>query len=1065
MALFHPKIIQKITENSTSIPEGHLKILEQWAQSIRDGSIYRQKETALHGEFKSRIVQELLGYRPFGNSLSNYDVFAEFPIAGTRVDLALGNFDPNHPEKNECIAPFELKGAKTVLDSIMPGRNKTPVQQAWDYAMDAKGARWVLVSNYIEIRLYAVGYGRQDFERFPLELLTEPKEYARFYNLLCRDNLLGTKTKGWLQQSEQQDKEITDRLYQDYKILRFNLINNIRDNNPSLEFSDAISYAQTILDRILFIAFAEDKELLPENTLKKAYEHKDPYSPRSVWDTFKSLFSSINKGNELLKIPKYNGGLFAEDENINGLNLPDSIFEGFKKLGEYNFDTEVSVTILGHIFEQSISDLEALQQFGDLSVHKKDGKRKKEGVVYTPDFITRYMAEHTIGQYLDTQREKLKAEKTEWFYKTGENKGAFKNEKAELEYWREWQKRLADIKVVDPACGSGAFLVAAFDYLQEEYVRVNERISDLTGNRSLFDPDREILTNNLYGVDINSESIEITKLSLWLKTAKRGKVLNSLDENLRWGDSLIEDSNFSARAFTWKEAFADIFAAGGFDIVLGNPPYVRQEFILHLKPYLQTRFSVYDGTVDLYVYFFELGMRILKPDGMMSYICSSTFFKTSGGKNLRWWLTENTTIDTIIDFGDLQVFEGVTTYPAIMVMKKAKPDTNHVLQFLKIVSTPKDIGHIIQSEGRSLLQASLKGTGWQLEDTNLQNLRSKITNGYKTLKEVYGSPLYGIKTGYNEAFVIDKTTRERLLRNDPKSADLLKPFLEGKDLQKWHVKGRDLWLILIPKGYTKAQSGFQDEENAWKWLEINYKAIAEYLYPFSDRAKKRSDKGDFWWEQRACDYHAAFSEAKIIYPDITNIKKFSFLHSNHYSNDLTFFIPKADMYLAGLMGSTVVWFYLGGICPQIRGGFYRLKSQYVNTIPIPVTAEDIRNEISYNASICHQLSQERYNIEQRVINRISSDLTPPNWNGKLGGKLEDWWILDAKSFHAELKKQFKRELPLKDRDEWDEYLKENAAKIAEFTAQIEKAEADLNKAVYELYKLTPDEIRLIEENV
>ena len=545
MRLFNKKIIEKVIGKKVVIPPEHLDIIQDWANSIQDGSLQRQKETALHGIFTDKIVNKLLGYSSYKDGSSKYDVAVEYPIAGTRVDLALGSFDPNKPSNDACIAPFELKGAKTALDSIMPGRNKTPVQQAWNYAMDVKGAKWVLVSNYIEIRLYAVGYGRQDYESFPLELLTQPKEYKRFYELLCKDNLLGGQTQEWLKQSDSADKDITDRLYQDYKIIRHNLIHVITDNNKSVEFQNAVGLAQIILDRMLFVAFAEDKGLLPDHSLKNSYDHKDPYNPKPVWENFKGLFRAIDQGNPALNIPKYNGGLFAESKNIDALILPDSVFQGFKKIGEYDFQSEIGVTILGHIFEQSIADIEALKEFGDLSLKKKDGKRKKEGVVYTPDSITRFIVDKTLGDYIQRTRHQLiERYVTKESYKAlrndqshpGDIEIKWKNKNAEIQFWRAYQDKLKTIRVVDPACGSGAFLVAAFDYLYAEYDRVNKRIAELSGGTGdIFDLDKEILNNNLYGVDVNAESIEITKLSLWLKTAQRGKVLNSLDDNLRVG--------------------------------------------------------------------------------------------------------------------------------------------------------------------------------------------------------------------------------------------------------------------------------------------------------------------------------------------------------------------------------------------------------------------------------------------------------------------------------------------------------------------------------------------------
>ena len=1085
MPLFHPNVMNKVTAPALEIPPAHTEILAAWAESITGSTIHRQKETALAGLFREKIMTGILGYQPFGSK--SYDVHTEYPLAGNRVDLALGVFDPNDPAQSRCLAPFELKGAKTKLDVIMPGRNKTPVQQAWDYAMDAKGAKWVLVSNYLKIRLYAVGYGRQDYEEFDLAKLTDLAEYTRFYQLLCKENFLGGQTKTWLKESERQDKKITNALYRDYKALRLHLIRDIAKHNPALDKSTAITYAQILLDRALFIAFAEDKGLLPDNSLKKAYEYKDPYAPRSVWETYKSLFTAINQGSSCLNIPKYNGGLFAENAAINDLTLSDRIFEGFKKLSEYDFQSEISVTILGHIFEQSITDLEALHKGLPIeNARRKDGKRKKEGVVYTPPFITAFIVEQTVGGWLQERKKELGFENLpeiseEEFSLHGidikrknftekitpefinKRRNVAKKVKKHINFWEEYQKVLKNIKIVDPACGSGAFLVAAFDYLHTEYILANNLLAELRLKPTdVFDPDKEILTHNLFGVDINSESIEITKLSLWLKTAKRGKVLNTLDDNFCWGDSLIDDTKFSAHAFTWQKSFPDIFKNGGFDVVLGNPPYVRQEFISLMKPYLEKNFKVYEGTVDLYAYFFELGLHILKPDGRMGYICSSTFFKTGSGQKLRTYLKQNAALETIVDFGDLQVFEDVTTYTAIMVMEKGTPEKANSLNFIKVKELPDNLSQLMQVEGKPLLQSTLKDDSWQLEGVDLQTLREKITKKRKTLKEVYGSPMYGIKTGYNKAFVIDAATRDRLIKEDAKSAELIKPLLEGKDIQKWHIQPKDKFLIFTRRG-----------------IDIKkYPAIKAYLKQFKERLtpkpkdwlanKKWQGRklGSYkWFEiQDNIAYHAEFDKPKIIYGHFSVKALFSLDKNCYYSNDKSYIIPDADYFLLGILQSNISWLLLMLMCPFVRGGYYEVRIYFTETLPIPATTPAQKKKIGDIAEACQKAAEERYALQEKVRNRLA-DLTSHRWNGKLSKKLNNWWALDFKAFQTEVKKVFKRDIPVFDRDDWQKYLFIHGSQIADLTAQIEKLESSLNKEVYALFALTPEEIRLVEENV
>lgn len=547
MNLFNRKTLARHIK-PRPIPEHHRAALEAWAQMIHSGRVGKLKETELHWEFASKIAEAVLGYRGPA-SAGEYTVTSEKTILSGSVDLALGRFGGKTPE---ILAPLELKGADTRdLDAIMPGRNKTPVQQAWEYAMNARGVKWVLVSNMIELRLYGFGEGTTAYEAFQLDRLTDPDEYARFMLLLSADSLLSGRTLDLLKQSRAEDRDITDSLYQDYKALRLKLIGAVHIADPTIAALDAIAVAQKILDRVLFIAFAEDTGLLPDNTLNQAFVTRDPYNPRPVWDNFRGLFNGIDKGSEALKIPRYNGGLFQADTVIDSLILPDEVCEGFKALGEYDFASEVSVTVLGHIFEQSIADVERLQAQarGEETEEERatgtTGRRKRDGVVYTPDYIARFIVAETLGAHLgEAFTEILRAHA-----KAGADLSDYaaidwRRKSAELEAWEAYRDRLKTLRIVDPACGSGVFLIMAFDFLKAELSRVNDKIADLQGKdqhiQDLIDPDSEILTNNLFGVDVNSESIEIAKLSLWIKTARRGKVLDSLSGNLRVGDSLIE---------------------------------------------------------------------------------------------------------------------------------------------------------------------------------------------------------------------------------------------------------------------------------------------------------------------------------------------------------------------------------------------------------------------------------------------------------------------------------------------------------------------------------------------
>lgn len=1057
-------------------PEGHLKALTDWAALISSGNIKKIKETALSADFKSKIVEGVLGYTsPVGNS--DYTVESEQKILKGSVDLALGHFADG---KADIIAPFELKGAKTKdLDAIMPGRNKTPVQQAWEYATNNVGTKWVLVSNYLEIRLYGFGEGTQAYEHFDMARLHEPQEYARFMLLLSAENLLGGKTADLLKESRREDKDITDALYADYKALRSTLIDGIRNTTPGIDPLASIATAQTVLDRVLFIAFAEDTGLLPKNILEQAFESEDKFNPRPVWDNFKGLFNAIDKGSNGLGVPKYNGGLFAPDATIDALTLSDEICERFKKIGDYDFASEISVTVLGHIFEQSIADVERLQAIarGEEVEEEKakgtSGRRKRDGVVYTPDYIARFIVEQTVGTHIreifDTTMQSFAKKGTD--VSDYENIQWKRGKSTEINAWRAYRDRLTKLRIVDPACGSGVFLVMAFDFMKAELSRVNDKVNELDPKKQpdLFDPDSEILTNNLFGVDVNSESVEIAKLSLWIKTARRGKVLDSLDDNIMVGDSLIEDSNYAYlnHSFTWQTAFPKIFADGGFDIVLGNPPYVRQELLTPLKPYLSKRFSAYHGSADLFCYFFERGLRILKNNGRMGYICSRTYLKTNSGKPLRQHLLAHAILEHVIDFGDEQVFEGVTTYTAITTMRKGQSSMDQSISYWNVDELPNANFRAAYRANAKLFPQSALGDGsWGFENDALRILRGKIKDGKRTLEEAYSSPYRGILTGRNSAFVIDRHTRDLLISTDPKSDEIIVPFLEGKDLKPWRVEPRDQWLIFTRRGVNI---------DAYPAIKAHLEAHRSILEPKPEgwMPSKPDDKwpgrkkGSYkWYEiQDSVDYHEAFSKPKISYGHFSERPLFSLDDKGLYSNDKSYILQSSDRFLLALLHSSVIWFLLTGDAPPVRGKFYEMRTYFIDALPIPDATVDQKSALASLAETAQIHAEARYALQDGLRRRIP-DLRPTGSTTALNTKLKEWWLLpDFAAFHAEVKKCFKADISLSERNDWEEWINRDRAEIARLTAEISKCEAEINALVYTLFDLTADEIKLLEANI
>jgi len=283
MPLFNVKTLEAALQAFDFTPSSAQQdAASHWAALMRDVFLLSRKETSLEADFYRYVVQDVLGYRSFDAS-ATATVSVKQAVGSGEVDLALGRFSA---DRSDILAPFELKGPSLKnLDAIMPGRAKTPVQQAWEYANDAIGARWVIVSNQRELRLYAVGRGRRDYEEFDLSTLDQPATLKRFVRLLGAQFLLSGETQSLLERSLREDKDITDKLYQEYREIRENLLQFIRDQHIEIQPEDAIRLAQKILDRVIFIAFAEDTVLLPNDSIRNAVNFADPYSePKPKWE-------------------------------------------------------------------------------------------------------------------------------------------------------------------------------------------------------------------------------------------------------------------------------------------------------------------------------------------------------------------------------------------------------------------------------------------------------------------------------------------------------------------------------------------------------------------------------------------------------------------------------------------------------------------------------------------------------------------------------------------------------------------------------------------------------------
>ena len=877
-------------------------LLQDFINFIKSGKIKEYNEEQLQARFATEVFEKTLGYKNSFNETWEYELERKTDVDGQKPDIVLGEFTS---DESKVIAVVELKDFKYYdLDKKQNrvGDKRTPVEQGFGYAPKFGGnCRWVLISNFNEIRLYDKNDENQ-YERFYIEDLEDDFELKRFLYLLSKENILDRKLDNLIDLKIKEEEKIEREFYTKYKTIRSKIVSQVIEDNRTYNVDVLIEKSQKLLDRFLFIAFCEDKNIIPANSYKTMVLSSNENVTKH--ELFTMLCSNIDKGNKKKGINKFNGGLFKYDEILDDLVLDDVIFTELITLADYDFNTDVDENILGRIFEQSISDLEELKNDAlGIETDKKKGKRKKDGVFYTPSRITRGIVEKSIGEYLNDKKLELGFEKlpelTDESIET--QRGLSVKAEKHLTFWREYRSKVLSIKVIDPACGSGAFLIAAYDYLKKELDEINDRIADLKGRtQELFDGDEmydaslenEYLIKCLYGVDLNPESVEISKLSLWLRTLTKDKPLTNLDDNIKSGNSITE--------FDFQEEFSEVFVKGGFDVVIGNPPYVRQESLKDIKTILEEKYATYIGTADLYCYFYELGIRLLKTGGVLGYITSNKWLRINYGKNIRKMLNEYYIIE-IEDHGKVKMFVDAGVETNVIIVKKINRQNTEV----KIVLTEEN------NKTFETNQSNFNEDGYLFLDNRLLKVKDKIDTIGKPLGEWDVEINYGVKTGLNDAFMIDKEKYNELVKKDRKNKEILVPLLRGQDIRRYEINYKDLYLINTHNGYQ-----FNDKKIPEIKID-DYPSIKEYLSEFKPALSKRGDKGETPYNLRNCAYLKDFSKEKIMYAEIAPGASFYYDKKGFFTNNTGFILIGEKLkYLLALLNSKLLEFsfenyYLG----------------------------------------------------------------------------------------------------------------------------------------------------------
>ncbi|MGL2992905.1 Eco57I restriction-modification methylase domain-containing protein [Flavobacterium sp. TSSA_36] len=554
MPLFQNSVVAKYlkTQDKTHLTKQWNDFKNHFHNPTIQENIRNSKEEQYQEGFLRDLFVKILGYSL--NPDTNFNLTTEYKNVkdSKKADGAILIDD-------KVKAVIELKGTNTTD----LGKIET---QAFGYKNNQPDCVYVITSNFEKIRFY-IDNAIEHIE-FNLFTLTEA-DFDLLYLCLAFENISKNIAKKIKDESVSEEDVITKKLYKDYSLFKRELHQNLVQLNPEFDPLDLFKKSQKLLDRFLFLFFGEDRHLLPPNSVRlilaqwKQLQELDEYTP--LYDRFKKYFGYLNTGykGKQYDVYAYNGGLFKPDEILDSIKIDDDLlYTHTLKLSEYDFASEVDVNILGHIFENSLNELDEIKaQLEGTDIDKTKTKRKKDGVFYTPKYITKYIVENTIGKLCEEKKVALVINDEDYFA-TKEHAPLPKKKKQELlEKLDTYRKWLLQLTICDPACGSGAFLNQALDFLIEEHQYIDELQAKLFGDALvLTDMENSILENNLFGVDLNEESVEIAKLSLWLRTAQPNRKLNDLSGNIKCGNSLIDDPEVAGdKAFSWKEAFPQVF--------------------------------------------------------------------------------------------------------------------------------------------------------------------------------------------------------------------------------------------------------------------------------------------------------------------------------------------------------------------------------------------------------------------------------------------------------------------------------------------------------------------------
>ncbi len=1015
MSIFQKSVVNKYLKSldEIKINQAFEQFTKFYGNLLRRMNIVTLKEENYQEGFLREIFVNVLGYTI--NPDIDFNLTTEYKnqTDNKKADGAI-------LKEGNAIGVIELKSTKTLfIESI--------TKQAFNYKNNQPNCRYVITSNFHFLRFFIDN--STEFEEFDLFELSY-NEFKRFYLFLSKESVFNEIPLKLKEETKFHEESITEKFYRDYKQFKDKIFENLVKNNPQYDKLTLFKKTQKLLDRFIFIWFAEDCGLVAPNMISNTIQkwkillQAEEYF--SLFSRFQKAFHFLNVGYTIQNTvyPAFNGGLFSKDDIIDNPNLKiddDILLNDCLKISAYDFSTELDVNILGHIFEHSLNEIEEItaELKGEI-LDKSKTKRKKDGIFYTPKYITQYIVDNSIGKLCKDKKKSFKIDEIEITEIHRKNNKITKQGKELFDVFKQYKNWLSNLKILDPACGSGAFLNQALEFLIEEHKEIDELIAELTGDSVKFEIDKTILENNIFGVDLNEESVEIAKLSLWLRTAKKDRTLSDLNNNIKCGNSLIDNKKIAGeKAFDWKTEFAEIMQNGGFDIIIGNPPY-GVKFNEIEKNYL----SKFDNIVpdfEIYIYFISLAIKnLLNSSGIMSYIIPNTFLSRLYGVKYRKNLIDNFFVNYISDLSNDNTFVDASVRTCIISISKQNINDNLTDVYL-INSLSKNLEFFKQINSQQLIVNIENWLNITKSTINTDDLVTKlkknpplsmnfdVSQGYipyrrSDLVKVYGD--YG-----NE--IVDK----RLWHSETKLSDEYKQELLGKDVLRYCNTERNLF--------------------------IKYgKNVASFVNP------------------------KFFTQPRVLLREIAEDKLVcSYFEKEFYTSSSIISVIKIDnkpldlKYLLSIINSSLIGWYHNQTSPKAQKGLFpKILINDVRNLPVPIVPIEKQKFFIEKVDKMLQLNSQFQIKQNQFVELLQSNFDIK----KITERIKEIYNFDFKELLSELKKQ-KSELKIDKQSDWLTYFKNYKNEMNQIQSIINETDNLIDKLVYELYQLTDEEIAIVEK--